>query len=108
MPDVWATAALRDGLISLGDVWHHQGKQPCDGLIVTCTPDGAVIHRAGQPTPEVRPLPGTRGRTLHIGPGVALREVGEFDGSLAPDVRPACYTVAPGVVLTHIGTRGGV
>jgi len=97
MPDVWAIAALRDGLISLGDVWRHQGKHPCAGLIVTSTPDGAVIYPADQPAPAVKPLPGTRGRTLHIGPGVALADVGDFVGSLPADVRPAYYTVSPGV-----------
>jgi hypothetical protein len=96
MPDVWAVVGLRDGLISLGDVWRHRGALPCAGLTVTSTPDGAVIHRDGQPAPAVKPLPGTRGRTLHIGPGVALREVGAFVGSLPVDLRPACYTVAPG------------
>jgi len=98
MPDVWAATALRDGLISLGDVWRNQGKHPCAGLTVTATPDGAVIYPAGQPAPAVKPLPGmATGRTLHIGPGVALTDVGEFVGSLPAEVRPAYYTVSPGV-----------
>jgi len=98
--DVWETAALRVGLISLGDVWRHRDRWPCAGLTVTATPDGAVIHRTGQPVPDVTPLtatPGTRGRTLHIGPDVALSEVGAFVGSLPADMRPANYTVSPGV-----------
>jgi hypothetical protein len=92
--------ALRDGLISLGDIWRREGKRPCEGLAVLSTPDGAVIYPAGQPVPAVKPVsasPGTRGRTLHIGPGVALRDVGAFVGSLPADIRPANYTVAPGV-----------
>lgn len=92
--------AVRDGLISLGDVWRREGKRPCAGLVVLSTPDGAVIYPAGQPVPPVRPVsasPGTRGRTLHIGPGVALRDVGAFVGSLPAEIRPANYTVAPGV-----------
>lgn len=100
MSDAWASAALRDGMISLGDVWSHEGKRPCAGLVVLSTPDGAVIYRAGNPVPAVTPVsasPGTRGRTLHIGPGVALRDVGAFVGSLPADIRPANYTVAPGV-----------
>jgi hypothetical protein len=100
MPDVWAAAALRDGLISLGDVWHHQGKHPTGDLALTTTPDGAVIHPASQPAPAVTPVPATpctRGRTLHIGPGVALPAVGAFVGSLPADIRPANYTVSPGV-----------
>jgi|tagenome__1003787_1003787.scaffolds.fasta_scaffold13566706_1 hypothetical protein len=100
MSDVWASAALRDGLISLGDVWRHAGKHPCDGLVVLSTPDGAVIYRSDQPVPAIVPVssnPGTRGRTLHIGPGVGLTEVGAFIGSLPADIRPANYTVAPGV-----------
>jgi hypothetical protein len=95
---VWEVTALREGMISLGDVWDHQGRCPGDGLTVTSTPDGAVIHRAGQPAPAVSPVPatpGTRGRTLHIGPGVALPAVGSFVGSLPVDVRPANYTVSP-------------
>jgi hypothetical protein len=101
MANAWEAVALRDGLISLGDVWRHRGTKPCDGLVVTITSDGAVIHRAGGPLPDVTPLsasPGTRGRTLHIAPGVALSEVGAFVGSLPVDMRPANYTVAPGVL----------
>jgi hypothetical protein len=92
--------ALRDGLLSLGDVWCRHGRGPGGGLTVTATPDGAVIHPTGRPAPDVVPLratPGTRGRTLHIGPGVALTAVGEFVGSLPADLRPANYTVCPGV-----------
>jgi hypothetical protein len=95
---VWEVAALREGLISLGDVWCHQGRHPVDGLTVTATPDGAVIHRTGQPAPAVTPLnatPVTRGRTLHIGPGVALPDVGSFVHSLPVDMRPANYTISP-------------
>lgn len=95
---MWEAAALREGLISLGDVWCHQGRYPADGLTVTTTADGAVIHRAGQPAPTVTPLSATldtRGRTLHIGPGVALPDVGSFVRSLPSDMRPANYTVSP-------------
>lgn len=98
MADVWEAAALRDGLISLGDVWRRRERLPSAGLTVTTTPDGAIIHRTGQPVPEVIPLPSTpdtRGRTLHIGPGVALSEVGAFVRSLPADMRPANYTIAP-------------
>lgn len=99
MAHVWEAAALREGLISIGDVWRHQGKQPAPRLVVTSTPDGAVIHPASEPAPAVRPVSAsacTRGRTLHIGPGVALTEVGEFVGSLPEDIRPANYTVSSG------------
>lgn len=95
---MWEAAALRAGLISLGDVWCHENRRPADGLAVTVTPDGAVIHRAGHPAPAVTPVPttpGTRGRTLHIGPGVALPDVGSFVGSLPATMRPANYTVSP-------------
>ena len=81
-------------------MWCHQGGQPSHGLAVTTTPDGAVIHRADQAAPEVIPVPGARGPTLHIGPGVALTEVGAFVGSLPPDLRPANYTVSPGALVT--------
>ncbi|TDV44939.1 hypothetical protein [Actinophytocola oryzae] len=100
MANVWESVALRGGMISLGDVWRHRDRRPCDGLVVTTTSDGAVIHRAGQPVPDITPLRATartRGRTLHIGPGVALSEVGAFVASLPMDMRPANYTVAPGV-----------
>jgi len=100
MPDGLAAAALREGLISIGDVWLHQGKRPTGGLEVTATPDGAVIHPASQPAPDVIPVPATpvtRGRTLHIGAGVALTQVGAFVCSLPADIRPANYTVSPGV-----------
>jgi hypothetical protein len=93
---------LRDGLRSLGDVWHHQGRKPGDGLTVTPTSDGAVIHSAGQPVPAVIPVrctPATRGRTLHIAAGVDLTEVGAFVDTLPVDLRPANYTVAPGVTF---------
>lgn len=100
MAEVWASTALRDGLLSLGDVWRRQGRRPGGGLTVTATPDGAVIHPTGRPAPDVTPLgatPGTRGRTLHISAGVALTAVGEFVGSLPANMRPANYTVSPGV-----------
>jgi hypothetical protein len=89
--------------MTFGDVWCHQGTRACAGLAVTTTPDGAVIHRSDQAAPEVTPVPGTRGRTLHIGPGVALTEVGAFVGSLPLDKRPANYTVCPGVTRTPTG-----
>lgn len=98
MPYGLEAAALRHGLISIGDVWLHQGKRPTGDLVVTATPDGAVIHPASQPAPAVTPVPatpGTRGRTLHIGAGVALTQVGAFVGSLPADIRPANYTVSP-------------
>jgi hypothetical protein len=89
--------------MTFGEVWCHQGSQVCAGLAVTTTPDGAVIHRSDQAAPEVTPVPGARGRTLHIGPGVALTEVAAFVGSLPPDMRPANYTVSPGATRTPTG-----
>jgi hypothetical protein len=98
MAESLAVAAVRAGLLSLGEVWSDQGRRPGEGLCVAPTRDGAVIHRSGRPVPEVVPLAATsctRGRTLHIGPGVALTDVGEFVASLPPDLRPANYTVSP-------------
>jgi hypothetical protein len=89
--------------MTFGDVWRLRGRRACDGLALTTTSDGAVIHRADQAAPEVTPVPGARGRTLHIGPGVALTEVGAFVGSLPPDMRPANYTVSPGATCTPAG-----
>jgi hypothetical protein len=71
-------------------------------LTVTPTSDGAVIHPAGEPAPApipVRCTAATRGRTLHISAGVDLIEVGAFVDSLPVDLRPANYTVAPGVTF---------
>jgi hypothetical protein len=87
---------------SLGEVWRREGRRPGDGLTVTPTPDGAVIHLAGRPAPAPPPLrgtPATRGRTLHIAAGVDLTEVGAFVDALPADLRPANYTVAPGVTF---------
>jgi hypothetical protein len=84
---------------SLGELWHRHVR-PGGRLTVTPTPDGAVIHPAGLPTPVVRPLPSTpatRGRTLHIAAGVDLTEVGAFVDTLPDGLRPANYTVAAGV-----------
>lgn len=84
-----------------------QGGQLVDGLAVTTTADGAVIHRAEELAPEVRPVPpGARGYTLHIGPGVALTDVGAFVGSLPPDMRPANYTVSPTARCTPASRLG--
>lgn len=87
---------------SLGEVWHRQGREPGGELAVTPTLDGAVIHPAGTPVPAVTPLrstPATRGRTLHIAAGVDLTEVGAFIDTLPVGLRPANYTVAPGVTF---------
>jgi hypothetical protein len=92
--------------MTFGDGWCHQGRWGSDGLAVTTTADGAVIHRSDQAAPEVTPvpaMPGARGRTLHIGPGVALTEVGAFVRSLPPGMRPANYTVSPGTTRTPTG-----
>lgn len=94
------TSPLRMGGLSLGDVWMYEGWEPRGGLVVRSTSDGAVIYPAGQPAPAVRPVaatPATRGRTLHIGAGVDLADVGAFVDSLPEDLRPANYTIAPGV-----------
>jgi hypothetical protein len=92
---------------SLGELWHRH-EQPGGRLRVTPTPDGAVIHPAGMPVPDVTPLPSTpatRGRTLHIAAGVDLTEVGAFVDTLPDGLRPANYTVAAGVTFDE---RAGV
>ncbi len=88
--------------VSLGHQWRRQGRTPGDGLTVTPTPDGAVIHPAGVGIPAVVPVrctPAIRGRTLHIAAGVDLTAVGAFVDSLPAGLRPANYTVAAGVTF---------
>jgi hypothetical protein len=93
---------------SLGEVWRREGRRPGAGLTVTPTADGAVIHPDGRPAPDPAPVrctPATRGRTLHIAAGVDLTEVGAFVDALPVDLRPANYTVAPGVTFDRPRTR---
>jgi hypothetical protein len=94
----------RYGGLSLGDIWLYEGREPGRGLIVRSTSDGAVIYPAGWPAPRVDPVrstPATRGRTLHIGAGVNLADIGAFVDSLPEELRPANYTVAPGVTAAR-------
>ncbi|OLR93339.1 scabin-related ADP-ribosyltransferase [Actinokineospora bangkokensis] len=102
---VWEADALREGLITLHDVWTHGGKAPAasTGLQVTKTGDGAVLHAAGPAPAHTPTVPATRddtGRTLHIGPGVTQQQVTDFVESLPVEMRPVDFAITTPATTT--------
>ncbi|MBM7773660.1 hypothetical protein JOD54_003864 [Actinokineospora baliensis] len=102
---VWEADALRQGLITLADVYTAAGTTPPTGLAFTPSADGVVLHPGG--TPAVVP-PGlanagpadARGRTLRVEPGVTQNQVVDFVAGLGLDVRPRTFVVPPGSTFT--------
>ncbi|RKT83055.1 Papain fold toxin 1, glutamine deamidase [Saccharopolyspora antimicrobica] len=109
---VWENTALDKGLLTLHDVWDHAGKLPDDQATygVTGNARGATIHPAGQAAPATgQPAPNeSPGRNLHVAPGVTLDGVKDFVGKLPKDMRPATYTVDPGLNFGDAEVREAV
>ncbi|MDT8912080.1 toxin glutamine deamidase domain-containing protein [Amycolatopsis sp. PS_44_ISF1] len=83
--------ALERGVLTIADVWQHQGLRPDDGLTVTRTPDGAVLHRSDRPAP-LAPEPMAGDRHLRVADGVTARELEHFLIGLREDLRPASHS----------------
>ncbi|GAA3057135.1 toxin glutamine deamidase domain-containing protein [Actinokineospora globicatena] len=102
---VWEADALREGLITLADVYTAAGTTPPAGLAFTPVADGVVLHPQG--TPAVVP-PGVvnqgavddLGRTLRVEPGVTQNQVVDFVAGLALDLRPHTFVVPAGSTFT--------
>ncbi|GAA3014405.1 toxin glutamine deamidase domain-containing protein [Actinokineospora diospyrosa] len=102
---VWEADALRQGLITLADVYTTAGTAPPAGLAFTPAADGIILHPQG--TPAVPP-PGlvnlgaadVRGRTLRVEPGVTQNQVVDFVAGLGLDLRPRTFVVPPGSAFT--------
>ncbi|MGX7828863.1 hypothetical protein ACTG9Q_27610 [Actinokineospora sp. 24-640] len=109
---VWEADALREGLLTVGEIWWHRARTPGGGLSTASTPDGAVIYdpATGVPaTPPTVPVDAdARGRTLHIGPGVPLAEVVDFVAGLPGGMRPSDYVVDPGLPFTPADVAAAV
>ncbi|WP_157440481.1 hypothetical protein [Actinokineospora inagensis] len=91
---VWEATALREGLITLSDVWERGGVTLPAGLTYTATHDGLVVHRAGDqpaapPADQTGSRTDDRGRVLHIAPGVARGDIEAFTEALPDNQRPA-------------------
>ncbi|PPK70919.1 toxin glutamine deamidase domain-containing protein [Actinokineospora auranticolor] len=109
---VWEADALREGLITIADVWTGTNTAPPTGLGITRAGDGATLHPNGTPAPAP-PAPAVvgrddQGRTLHVAPGVALNQVVDFVAGLGLDVRPHNFTVPNGSAFTARDIADGV